>query len=145
MATAVDAFLGPPAGILGGLLGYVVATGSDYEGDRPKNARKAEEEAMYLAELEALQIAAEITESLVSRETWNEICDEICDEIDGMSDYQDQPKSWRSAVGLMIEVVNEGIRNVDYEAYLVFTTAFEAVGRQIDLGTKVVPFENNRL
>ena len=144
MAKALGSGLRPPGRILGGILRYVVATGSDNEGDLPEIGRAVEEEAMYLLELKALQVAAEITEFLVDRETWNEICDEICDEIDGMSDHQDQPKSWRSAVGLMIEVVNEGIRNVDYEAYLVFTTAFEAVGRQIDLGTEVVPFENKR-
>ena len=124
MATALGAFLGPPAGILGGLLGYVVATGSDYEGDRPKNARKAEEEAIYLAELEALQIAAEITESLVDRDTWNKICEGICDEIESRSAIPDRVESLDDAATMMFEIVGESIRQVDPEVYSIFKTVY---------------------
>ena len=84
MGAALGAVLGPPGGILGGLLGYVVATGSEYEGDRPGTAREPEEEALYILELKALQVAAEASKSLVDQETWDEICDEVCDEIENL-------------------------------------------------------------
>ena len=122
MATALGSVLGPPGGVLGGLLGYVVATGSDYEGDQPRTVHESEEEAQYLLELKALQIAAEVTESLVDKETWNEICDEVCDEIDRMSDYSDLTRSLDSAVDLMIEIVTDVIRRVDFEAHSVRPT-----------------------
>ncbi len=133
MSAALAATLGSPGGILGGLLGYVLAMGSNYKGDRHKIACKVEEEVMYLAELEALQIAAEITESFVDRETWNEICKEIYNEIEGMSNYLDQPKSLSSAVDVMIEVVYGSIKNIDYEAHLVFSTSYEEAKQEISL------------
>jgi hypothetical protein len=143
MATALGAFLGPPGGILGGLLGYVVAMGSDYEGDRPKSAYSAEEEALYLLELKAFQIAAEVTESLVDRETWDDICEVVCDEINMMADYFDQPKSLSSTI-VLLEVVSESIRDVDVEAHFLFTTAYEAAREEIGLLPEASSFESTQ-
>ena len=109
MATALGAFLGPPGGILGGLLGYVVATGSEYEGNWPESAHKTKEEALYLLELEALQIAAEVTQSLVDPETWDEICCEVCNEIDSLTDCSDRPNFLGSAVDLLMALISESM------------------------------------
>jgi len=132
MATALGSILGPLGGILGGLLGYVAATGSDYEDDLSGTTHEPEEEALYLLELRALQIAAELTEPAVNREIWDEICEEVCDEIDRISDCSDQPYSLSSATGLMVELVSESISRVDHEAYLEFATLFEAVLKNPD-------------
>ena len=122
MGAALGAVLGPPGGILGGLLGYIVALGSDYEGDRIENFHDAELATLYIFELKAFHIAAEATQDLVTEEIWAEICDEIDCEVEGLSEM---PKSLDDAVDLILEVVGESIRRVDFKAYLEFFTAYE--------------------
>jgi hypothetical protein len=134
MGAALSAILGPPGGIVGGLLGYVVALGSDYEGDRIENFHDAEEATLYIFELKACQIAAEATQDIVTGEIWAEICEEIDYEIASLSEMPDPPESLDDAVDLMFKVVGESIRRVDFETYLEFFTAYEEA--RWELGVK---------
>lgn len=130
MATALGFVLGAPGGVLGGLLGYVVATGSDYEGDRVHNS---EAEAWYLLELEALRIAAEVTESLVGQATWDEICNKINDELEILSAISDPLKTSDLAniITRMSETVGERIQEVDLEAHSIFNLLHEEARRNL--------------
>jgi hypothetical protein len=142
MGAALGSVLGPPGGILGGLLGYVVALGSDYEGNRVENFHDAEDAALYILELKAFQIAAEATQDLVTREIWAEICEEIDYELEGLSKMPDLPESLDEAIELMFEAIGETIRRVDFKAYLKFFTAYEEV--RWELGLLSLPGLNNR-
>jgi len=133
MGAALSAVLGPPGGILGGLLGYVVAVGSDYGGDKPEGALDSEEAALYILELKAFQIAAEVTQDLATPQTWAEICEEIDYEIEGLSEMPDPPGSLYDALTLMFEVVGKSIRRVDFEAYLEFFAAYEEARWELGL------------
>jgi len=135
MGAALGVVLGPPGGILGGLLGYIVAIGSDYEGDQPENASDAEESALYILELKALQIAAEVIQDCADAETWAEICDEVEYEIDILSVMHDPSlESLDIALELMLGAVSEGIRRVvDFEFYSVFILVYEEARREFDL------------
>jgi hypothetical protein len=124
MGVALGAVLGPPGGILGCLFGYVVALGSAFEGDRPEYAQD-EEAAIYIRELKAFQIAVETTQNLVTKEIWAEICEEIDYEFEGLSKMPELPESLDDAVDLIFEVVGESVKQVDFEAYLEFFTAYE--------------------
>ena len=56
MGTALGFVLGPAGGIFGGLLGYVIAVGSSYEGDQTENVNDSEEVAQYILEFKAIEI-----------------------------------------------------------------------------------------
>jgi len=136
MGAALGAVLGPPGGILGGLLGYVVAIGSDYEGDGPKNTKDSDTEkaaALYILELKAFQIAAEVVQDYVDEETWAEICDEIRYELESVSTISDPPESLDNALELMLEVIAESIKRVDFEIYLEFFTVYEEARHELGL------------
>jgi hypothetical protein len=123
----LGAVLGPPGGILGGLLGYVVAIGSDYEGDNLGNTHDSDtgEAALYNLELKAFQIAAEATQDLVTEEIWTEICDKIDYEIAGINEMPNPPESLDDAIELVFDLVSKSIKRVDFTAYLEFLTAYE--------------------
>jgi len=127
MGAALGAVLGPPGSILGCLLGYVVAIGSEYEGDWIENDVDAEEAVLYVLELKALQIATEVLQDYVDAETWDEICEEIEYELEGISTISDPPESLDDVLDLMFEIISECIALVDLEAYSVFLASYEEV------------------
>lgn len=133
MGAALGSVLGPPGGILGSLLGYVVALGSGYEGDDSTSVRDLEESAQYLLELKAFQVAVDITRDLVSEETWAEICIEIEYEIESFLDMPDPAESLDDAVDLMFDVAGDSIRRVNFKAYLEFITAYEEARWELGL------------
>jgi hypothetical protein len=65
-------------------------------------------------------------------ETWADICEEVEYESEGLSEMPDSPESLDDALTLMFEVVDESIRRVDFEAYSVFTMAYEEA--RLELG-----------
>ncbi|MFH2002345.1 MAG: hypothetical protein ABIK28_21920 [Planctomycetota bacterium] len=84
-----------------------------------------EESVQYLLELIALQVAADLTRDLVTKEIWADISVEIDYEMETFPDMPDPADSLDDAADLMFDIVGESIVRVDFEAYSVFATALE--------------------
>ena len=99
-------------------MGYAVAMDARYEGDRTREERDAEDEAVYALKMKAFATAIEATKEHVSNDTWDDICDAANATLERLQDIE--PKSLSRGFDLVFDAVSDSIRHVNSDVHWNF-------------------------
>lgn len=133
MGATLLPFLGPFGALAGGLLGYTIATGASYPGDKSRSQRESEDEAWYALKLKAVSIAVEAAKAHTTDRTWSAIQNEVFSTIDYIQETNPDARSLRHACSIMLDPVFNSIRRVDGNVYREFINVFQAAERELGL------------
>jgi hypothetical protein len=128
LGTFLGSFLGPIGSILGGALGEALATTSRYPGDRTKEERLLQEQALMVLKVKAVGTALEITQEHVSNATWNAIVDQYQMRLERLGNRQ---ATTREAFDIGVNIINDSIRSVDQNVYWNFNKVYQAARREL--------------
>jgi hypothetical protein len=114
MSTLWGSFLGPFGAILGGLMGETLGLAASYPGDRTKQERIREREALVALKVKAMVTALGITKEHVSRRTWDSFVDNYHQRLASIAD-REVTKAEAFLVGERI--ILDSIRRVGSDVY----------------------------